>query len=143
VNQWSSAYRPGLHGYLLPDGSLIRAAAQEGNQYIDTTGGGLIERFDWAGNKVWDYDYNHSSNFDTAVLQHHDIEIKPNGNILMVAWETLSVADNQGRLADSFGGVAGPLGIPEIAVFTFDDICLTGTTNITVNWDSCAGTVVA
>lgn len=94
VNQWESEHNPGLHGYLLEDGSLVRAAAAEGNSQIDATGGGgLIERFDWNGNKVWEFDYNDDSNFDDAVWQHHDIEIMPNGNILMIAWETMSAAE--------------------------------------------------
>jgi hypothetical protein len=47
------------------------------------------------------------------------------------------VIDNQGGQADSFGpGAAvtniGPLGIPHLAVFTFDDLALAGTANITV-----------
>lgn len=47
------------------------------------------------------------------------------------------VIDNQGGQADSFGpGTAvaniGPLGIPHIAVFTFDDLALDGTATFTV-----------
>ncbi len=42
------------------------------------------------------------------------------------------VVDDQDGMADSFGGVPGPLGIPEIAVFTFDSINLASTANITV-----------
>ncbi len=42
------------------------------------------------------------------------------------------VVDDQGGSADSFGGVPGPLGIPEIAVFTFTGITLDGTATVTV-----------
>jgi len=42
------------------------------------------------------------------------------------------VVDDQNGAADSFGGNPGPLGIPEIAVFTFDSITIDGTANVTV-----------
>jgi Ca2+-binding RTX toxin-like protein len=88
VNEWQSEHVAGLHGYLLPDGSLIRAATVNNSQFNTAGGGGLIERFDWWGNKIWEYSYNNNSSFEDAVWQHHDIEILPNGNILLIAWET-------------------------------------------------------
>jgi hypothetical protein len=92
VNQWESDYLPGLHAYLLEDGSLIRAAAPHGNGgngSISAAGaGGLIERFNWSGQKVWEYSYDSPS-----VLQHHSFEVMPSGNILMIAWEVKSEAE--------------------------------------------------
>ncbi len=111
VNEWVSAYPPGLHAYLLEDGSLVRAASAESNsQIIANGGGGLIERFDWDGNKVWEFDYNDDSTFADAVLQHHDFEIMPNGNILMIAWETMSAAEaEQAGRDDTLPGGGAPL----------------------------------
>jgi hypothetical protein len=86
VNQWQSDHTPGLLGYLQQDGSLIRAAAphgQDGNGSIVAAGaGGLLERFDWEGNKFWEFSYDSPTH-----LQHHDFEVMPNGNILLIAWE--------------------------------------------------------
>ena len=42
------------------------------------------------------------------------------------------VVDDQNGAADSFGGSPGPLGIPEIAVFTFASIAIDGTANVTI-----------
>jgi hypothetical protein len=42
------------------------------------------------------------------------------------------VVDDQDGRADSFGGTPGPLGIPEIAVFTFDAIDIQSTATITL-----------
>jgi len=42
------------------------------------------------------------------------------------------VVDDQEGTADSFGGVPGPLGIPEIAVFTFDAVTIDGTANVSI-----------
>ena len=92
VNQWTSAYAPGLLGYLQPDGSLIRDAAphgQGGNGFINAAGaGGLLERFDWDGTKNWDFAYDSPTH-----LAHHDFEIMPNGNILLIAWELKTEAE--------------------------------------------------
>ena len=56
VNQWDTTDTPGLLGYLLPDGSLMRMAAphgQGGNGSIVANGsGGLLEQYDWDGNKI-------------------------------------------------------------------------------------------
>ncbi len=112
LNEWQSDYTPGLHAYLLPDGSLIRPASDgSGNSQIGATGGGgLIERFDWNGNLVWTFDYNHDSTFADAVWQHHDIEVMPNGNILMIAWETMSAAEaEQAGRDDTLPGGGAPL----------------------------------
>jgi len=86
VNQWHSSYQPGLLAYLLPDGSLLRDSSphgQGGNGSINAAGaGGLLEKFDWNGNKVWQFAYDSSTH-----LAHHDFEVMPNGNILLIAWE--------------------------------------------------------
>ncbi len=88
-HEWQSAYTPGLLGYMLEDGSLIRASApngQGGNGDINAAGsGGLIERWDWEGTKIWEYAYD-----SPTVLQHHDFEVMPNGNVLLIAWELKS-----------------------------------------------------
>jgi len=98
VNQWTSNYQAGLLARLLPDGSLIRASSptgQTGNGFINAAGaGGLLERFDWEGNKTWEFPYSGPTH-----LQHHDFEIMPNGNILLIAWgiKSESEATQAGR----------------------------------------------
>jgi hypothetical protein len=92
VNQWVSNYSPGLAAYLLEDGSMVREAApngQGGNGSINAAGaGGLLEWYDWSGNKFWEFSYD-----STTVLGHHDFEVMPNGNILMIAWEYKTEAE--------------------------------------------------
>ena len=77
-------------------------------------------------------DPNDFSSLGTLNLASGNITIDTDTLTISGAVNFNGVAGNQGGLADSFGGAAGPLGIPEIAVFTFDDISLTGTTSITV-----------
>ncbi len=92
VHQWQSSYVPGLLGYLLPDGSLLRDGSphgQGGNGSISAAGaGGLLERFNWAGTKIWEYSYD-----STTHLAHHDFQVLPNGNVLLVAWELKTEAE--------------------------------------------------
>ncbi len=92
VNTWESEHLPGLLGYLLPDGILIREEAphgQSGNGFINAVGaGGVFERFDWEGNKIWEFAYD-----SPQYLAHHDFDIMPNGNLLIIAWEYRSEAE--------------------------------------------------
>ena len=68
----------------------------------------------------------------TLNLSSGNITIDTDALTISGAADFNGVADNQGGMADSFGGVSGEFGIPEVAVFTFDDISLTEETNVTV-----------
>jgi hypothetical protein len=91
VHQWTSTFTAGIGAYLDIDGSLVRAAAigalQNPVWIGNVGGGGRIERFDWDGNLTWSMDINDAQN-----LQHHDLEILPNGNILATVWEFIPAA---------------------------------------------------
>ena len=82
VHQWSnSTHRPGASVYLLEDGSLMRTC-RLGNGV-----GGRIEHYDWDDNLMWSYNI-----LDSTQEQHHDIEVLPNGNILVLAYDIRSNA---------------------------------------------------
>lgn len=82
VWSWDSDYTPGLAAYLLEDGSLLRAG-YVGNEEFEIPGaGGIIQIIAPDGEVTWEYEYSSDEH-----LQHHDIEMLPNGNILLVAWE--------------------------------------------------------
>lgn len=78
VNQWTSENIPYFSAYLNNDGNLVRATR------FGAQGGG-IEMFNWEGELIWEYRF-HSEKFS----QHHDIELLPNGNILILAWESFT-----------------------------------------------------
>lgn len=86
VHEWnSSAYQPALSSFLLEDGSLLRTG-QLNNPFFNEGGsGGIIEKFDWDGNLIWNYTLSNSSN-----CLHHDIKVMPNGNILCIVWDSYS-----------------------------------------------------
>lgn len=85
IHEWTSAYPPGHSAYLLETGHLLRTGTTQ-TKVFDTGGaGGVIEEFDWAGDRVWEFVYD-----DAQHRAHHDIEPMPGGNVLVIAWEMVS-----------------------------------------------------
>lgn len=117
VRSWQSSLTP-MTTELLPDGSLIRAGrvptqgvpANQAKQWAPGTSG-RIEKFDWDGNRTWSYTL---ATPDEHL--HHDFEVKPNGNVLMITWErkTYAEAVQAGRRPDDVPVAPGPDGIREL-----------------------------
>jgi hypothetical protein len=88
LHTWESTYRPGNSVYLDQDGSIIRTGSVQSNRFTAGGAGGAVQRISWNGDLLWDYIYANDQH-----LQHHDIEILPDGHILMIAWELKSQQD--------------------------------------------------
>ncbi len=86
VQTWESDYTPAMSAYLLDNGHLLRPGTQRPTPSGFGPGaGGLVQEFDWNGRLVWDFkhvDYQH--------MPHHDVAKLPNGNVLLIVWETKS-----------------------------------------------------
>lgn len=83
MHQWSkSIYPPGQSVYLLPNGHLLRSCMTKGQLSSGGGEGGRIEEYDWDDNLVWELDFS-----TTTYMQHHDIHILANGNIIMLVIE--------------------------------------------------------
>jgi hypothetical protein len=87
VNTWTSQFAAAHTIYLRPNGNLVRTNLLP-NAVIDGGGGsgGGVEVLDWDSNVLWQFTYN-----TDLVRQHHDIQVMPNGNILILAWEKKTV----------------------------------------------------
>ncbi len=100
VHEWRSDYSPGLSAYLRDDGSLLRTATIAGTHFNSAAGGngGRVELYTWHGALQWSLEYA-----TDRVQQHHDAILLPNGHVLMVAWETRSIAEalDAGRNPDT------------------------------------------
>jgi len=89
IHTWSSGYAPGNSAYLLDDGRLLRAAREPDPPRFRGGGiGGRVQILSWEGEVLWDYRYA-----DDTQCHHHDVEPLPNGNVLLIAWETRSTAE--------------------------------------------------
>lgn len=83
IHSWSSSYNPAQAVMLLLDGSILRTASITSGSLFNAGGsGGRVEKIDWDGNLTWSFDY-----YTDDHCSHHDIEVLPNGNILLIAWE--------------------------------------------------------
>mgnify|MGYP001297324937 FL=1 len=84
VHTWESQYRNGSSAVLLPNGHLLRGSTLPRDEIVIPFGGyaGLIEEFDWEGNKVWELRVNSKKG-----VFHHGMQRLPNGNTLVTAWE--------------------------------------------------------
>ncbi|MDP5101282.1 MAG: aryl-sulfate sulfotransferase [Nonlabens sp.] len=87
VNRWNGTTRPGQSVYLLPNGDLLRTGNVNNNSFNAGGKGGLIQRMDWSGNILWSYTVS-----STTELQHHDVKMLPNGNVLIISWELKTAA---------------------------------------------------
>ena len=79
---WASSYFPGVAVWWLGDGTILRTIRTGSGGGYGGSGGG-VQKVEWDGTVVWDFRYN-----TNGVLTHHDVKTLPNGNVLLIAWET-------------------------------------------------------
>jgi hypothetical protein len=90
VNQWDRDWRPGLSGYLLENGLMLRCNNSPGN-FPQYSSGGIVELVDWDNNVMWSYDFAEAGVYN----QHHDLAYMPNGNIIVLGWEVIEVEEQE------------------------------------------------
>jgi hypothetical protein len=100
VHYWKSDYIQGFGTYLLENGDLLRLDEFGGdNTFMSGGRAGRIEKFDNQSNLLWEFIYANDEH-----CSHHDIKPLPNGNILIIAWESktkteaISAGRNPNRL---------------------------------------------
>ncbi len=85
---FASNKQTGYSSYLLPGGVVLRTVAHAGNSF---SGGGMtgeVMKADWNGNVLWDFVYSTST-----YCMHHDVCAMPNGNVLIIAYESKTAAE--------------------------------------------------
>jgi hypothetical protein len=87
VHSWPSTNNVGNTLYLEEGGTLIRTIRTGVFGPGGGTGGG-VERLALDGTVLWTYEYDTGGN-----IHHHDVEPMPNGNVMLVAWESKTQAD--------------------------------------------------
>ncbi len=120
---WASDYFPGEGVRWLGDGTILRTIKVDAWGAGGAGGGVQIVQAD--GTVTWDYRYSTSTH-----LSHHDIQMLPNGDVLLIAWEvkTHEEAVDAGRNPNFlFGNTFWPDHIIEVKP--------TGPTNGTIVWE--------
>ena len=79
---WPSNYLPGVAVWWLGDGTILRTIRVGAGPGTGGAGGG-VQKVESDGTVVWDFRYN-----TNGVLSHHDVKTLPNGDVLLIAWET-------------------------------------------------------
>ncbi len=98
VHVWNTTLPPGQAVMLLEDGTLLRTANPGGQLPLSGGGvGGILEKYSWDGKLVWKY-----SHYSSTYRAHHDVEILPSGNVLLIVWDLKTPAEiiAQGRRAE-------------------------------------------
>ena len=82
LHTWEHENGPASMPYLMPDSSIIYPYKVQNPSMIAPGVGGGIQRIKWNGTIIWDYTFS-----DSVYQHHHDIEIIPNYNIIIIVWE--------------------------------------------------------
>ena len=86
-HQWTSTFFPGVMTRWYGDGKILRTIRVDVGPGTGGAGGG-VQIVRWGGIVVWDFRYN-----SNGVLSHHDVRALPNGNVLLIAWETKTLQE--------------------------------------------------
>ncbi len=85
VHQWKSSFSA-FNPYLMDDGSVIVGVNDPDFAVFNDAGPyGRIQHIRWDGKILWNYELA-----DDTFILHHDIAVKPNGNILALVYEVIS-----------------------------------------------------
>lgn len=90
IKEWQFEDNLGNDLELLPNGKLFGIFKVD-NPVITFGGyGGIIKILDTDGTTDWEFEYA-SENY----IAHHDVELLPNGNVLFIVWEKISITEAQ------------------------------------------------
>lgn len=103
IQEWNVDNTVSLTAYLLEDGNLLFMSKLNTNNTFQGGGGGggRLQIYNQNSVVIWQYDFYEPS----VYCVHHDVEPLPNGNILAIAWEEVSIptAIAEGRDPSSLG----------------------------------------
>lgn len=90
VHTWTSNYVVGVSVYMKANGNLLRSIFVDSTSPIAVLNGdgGGVEELSFDGTQLWEYRYD-----TDTVLSHHDVQPLPNGNVLLMAWETRTASE--------------------------------------------------
>jgi hypothetical protein len=88
IKTWTHATKTGYSSYLMPGGILWRTVTRSGNSFSGGPICGQVQKIAYDGTLLWDFVYS-----TTTYCTHHDICPMPNGNVLLIAYESKTAAE--------------------------------------------------
>ena len=88
AHTWSCSAACNYTVKLKPNGNIVRGTKNSSNQLNGAAVGGKVQELDGSANVVWEYTYSNADH-----CSHHDLEILPNGNVILIAWEVKTQAE--------------------------------------------------
>ncbi|CAL67866.1 aryl-sulfate sulfotransferase [Christiangramia forsetii] len=85
LNEWNLSSGIGNDAELLPNGNLLASLIVEDPRFSFGGYGGIVSIISPTGAELWKYEYSSED-----YLAHHDVEMLPNGNVLILAWDKKS-----------------------------------------------------
>jgi hypothetical protein len=86
---FNSGAKTGYSTYMMPGGTIVRTVSHQGNSFNGGGSTGQVQKVDWNNNVIWDYVCS-----TTTYCSHHDIHPMPDGNVLIIAWESKSASQS-------------------------------------------------
>lgn len=84
----SSTEKTGYSSYLMPGGILWRTVSRSGNSFSGGPVTGQVQKVAYDGTILWNFVYS-----TTTYCTHHDICPMPNGNVLLISYESKTAAE--------------------------------------------------
>src|SRR3954468_15621068 len=88
VKTWTHSENAGYSSYIEPGGVLWRTITNSGNTFTGGPITGALQKVAYDGTKLWDFVYS-----TTTYCSHHDICPMPNGNVLIIAYESKTASE--------------------------------------------------
>ncbi|HET6226780.1 MAG TPA: aryl-sulfate sulfotransferase [Bacteroidia bacterium] len=108
VKTWTHSENAGYSSYIEPGGVLWRTVTYSSNSFTGGPITGQLQKYAYDGTKLWDFVYS-----TAAYCSHHDICPMPNGNVLIIAYESKTAAEVTAA-GGSFSGTMWPDKIVEV-----------------------------
>ena len=100
IQKWEFDAKLGNDLELFNDGSIMGLFKPEQVSFSFGGYGGILKKYDSNGNLIFEYELNSATE-----LLHHDFEVLPNGNILLMVWEKFSGQDSKSMGYDNDGEI--------------------------------------
>lgn len=101
VKEWETDYIPTNDVSIMPDGRFLGLYKSDENIFDPMAGqGGTTQIINQQGEVDWNFNY-----FNENYTTHHDVELLPNGNILMLVWNSHSLAEAEAKGFEAPEGV--------------------------------------